>query len=234
MPGYEDYQRLVNYDSANIVTESGTAIEKTKVLGRFFVSRFAFLVGKVQFASQPVEVIVKWFAAETGGEPVGERTFRMDNLTPTSADVCFPHMGPWMSIEYKPESQVTKYTPVVRLLNSNRAMPLGFIPRVPAVVAATPFKLAAKGTKLFRPEVYYAGPATLYVQSSKPAAIAVSLLAMLKGFEYERFDIAFTSTTIGHFPVLLPFTAQEYEFENQGAEEGEYHFAIIPSVTGSS
>lgn len=235
MPGYADYQRTVNYDDPLLLNDLGGAeVEKAQTKGRFDVSRFAYVMGKIQFTKVPVAVRFEWFMAETGGEPIGERLIRLDNLTAVSAQVHMPNMGPWLQVKYEPESAVVKYKPAVRLMPSNRELPFESVPNAPAVLASGAFKLAAKATKLFRPQLYYGGPAMLQAVQLSAGAVSVQANAMLLGFEYERFYTGSNAAGVLVAPITLPFTAQEFTIENGGAAEAEVIFTIIPSITGSN
>ncbi len=235
MPGYADYQRTVNYDEPLFINEVvGGKLEKEVTRGRFDVSRFAYIMGKLQFTGQPVQVTLQWWSAETGGVLIGERVFRMDNKVGVSASLHVPNLGPWLAVVYRPESLVVEYHAVAQLFVSNRIAPYETIPTKPAILVATPFKLASKGAKTFSPEVYYAGPAELYCQVAGTAGFQVALFAMFKGFEYERFDVEATAGGVMIKKVILPFTAWNLSVENNSAAENEYFLTVVPSITGAS
>lgn len=163
MPGYSDYQRIVNWDGPviwEILTKAVTGEAESAIAD---CSRYGYILGRAFLTGEPFRLTFRWFLDEGATKPIGERWVELDPNIGQPAQLRIPNMGPWVQVHLEGKEGASKCTATIRLGLTNRTDPLLVIPRQPLLLARN--KAAADPeADTFYPTDYYAGPALCHIE----------------------------------------------------------------------
>lgn len=231
--GYADWQRLDNWDSAPLFSETNIDIAGTHSSPVLDVSRYAYIGGYDISNANPAVVGFNWFADAAATITLGGVEFLLSPLIQDFAQYRLPNLGPFLQVSW---AQVVAGHPshTCRLIGTNRAHPLEFIPEGPLQYNIQSVALAAGAVVNIYPTDYYAGP--MRVWGFFGAGFQWSLQTLLPDGTWIFIDQSppTTVTTDVSAVTITPRGAWRFQIFNGGGAPFNYSFAAQPSQTGSS
>lgn len=232
--GYNDYQRIINYDGPVLLAETSAKAKGPKTFGPVNVSRWLatqIRVGPKEPARNGL-LTCEWATEKTGGEPLGERQIPFTSHLGIM-QLLVPNLGPWLTVQL--EWGGTGVTFVCSA--SNRLItPAGIVtPTVPVIIPVSTHKLkAAEGVTVY-PASYAAGPIGVRLTASGKAASA-TLEALNPEGEWEAVTVRELAGTLlsESLSLIAPLGAWRLHVVNTAALEAEVTLAAVASPTGAS
>jgi len=235
--GYPDYQRVENWDGVRLLY-FGTLAKHTglQTYGPYFVGQYAALLVSLSKGNKPITVRFTWsYEGEVEvGNPSREISLEPVN-GPARAQLRLPNLGPWVTIEFIPESEATKWEMVAAVLPTNRQYAYESNPVSGLVIPETLKKVKGASEGFWYPEWLWGGPVQAYVNTNKKtgafgveyynvaaAAWKYSVLESLEGKEWYNIK------------AVVPLTAWRVKVYNNPAEEASITVTVAPAVTGST
>lgn len=231
--GYQDWRRVVDWDSPVIIEKSVAELEKLSAFSTpvFNTARFAYLAGLVKTqAAQPHSMTVKWFADQAGTLPLGERIFPLSASIAAAGQVRFANLGPWCQVTLTGKG-VEPLFASLRFFLTNRVQPIDFTPSKNVLVSRVE-KIAVVGKSL-APFAYFAGPVKVFAETLAAATAIIQLRALVLAETQQVLDQFTVPAGPGGFATAEFFApAGAWEINMIPSAETEIRIAVTPSWTG--
>lgn len=230
--GYQDWQRVENWDTGSLWSLAVTNVTANQVSPILDVSRSAYLGGTVSESLSQSRLVLQWFLDAAGTIPVASRSFTLSSTVSQQAQMRVPNLGPFVQLTTVSLTGAA-YSPTVQVFGTNRFHPLEFIPGLPVVLSIVTGALAASATNTYVPSDYYAGPVSL--NTSCANALTVSLQSL--NFAAVWDPVAVWNTAAGanaQQNVIAPPGAWRVQVTNQAASATTVNVHATTSATGSS
>jgi hypothetical protein len=228
--GFKDWQRYQLFDGPQLLELEEHKVNEEPVFGRFQVSRFLSLCGRV--SSSPaagVRMKLTWWSAQTGGVVVGERNVYLFKQLRDWNQINLLHLGPWLEVTFSG----TAGTISCNLFASNRLPEALQVPQ-DAVLCAVAHAFAGAGSISVYPAGYFAGPVQIRLFSQGASLSFVDVeVAQSAVPGYDAVDrVVAPGNALVMQRVVFPLSAMRLGLHCEGAETVE--LVATPFITGSS
>lgn len=234
--GYEDYQRVSNWDAPILGEGTKTSLLENFPLEFKDVSRYAYLYLRIRPTSAEKGLLLlhlDYWNHPLGGLNCGERDIVLTPEIKVPIQIRVPNLGPFVTIRLT-RIEAAGGTCDFQIAPTNRYVPIEVIPSAPTLINEIAKVVLKAGNIKVWPLSYFAGPAVFYFS---PAGEKFSLLLRYvdKLGEFHTFSTlspAAGSNTKEN--VVLPVGAWFAEVLNAGAADSQFDLSLIPSLTGST
>jgi hypothetical protein len=231
--GYDDYQRIANYDSGELYSFTAPPSNSTFDSPVLPVLRWAYLAGSISMNTGPCVLTFTWSDDALGVDVVAQRTIILSQLITNKWQFRLLNLAPYVQIRQAPIG-AANYGSNGRMYGSNRVSTLEAVPNNPILVNAQAV-VCGVGATIFYPTDYYAGAVT--VAYALPAAnMSVGMQLLDTGGAWD--SIFFTPATAGVLQTIVDTVVpagawRSFVINNSGGSQ-TCTVAITPSMTGSS
>lgn len=235
--GYADFQRLENYDSGVLYSDTGTIPNPTFTVGPFDVSRYAYLGGREQSTGGFIKVTINWWQDAAATVLAGSRSYNLTQSTntPNPAQIRFPNLGPFVTLTYtKLGGSVA--THLASIFATNRVYAYEFTPQTPVLIEAVGGTVGAGGLEQFFPASYYAGPIRIWLDVNGTGLGWTLQLETGVGFG-DALEQVNTNTVVGNTAVdtIAPPGAWSISvYSAPAAPQTGFELSVQQSMTGST
>ena len=235
MPGYSDYQRVVNWDGPPFVEINATILLKgVRELGVFDVTRYGYVGGFIggNFIEERgvAKYTLEWFTDEGATHKIGSKVIILNQNVFFGGQLHIPNQGPWLRITV--EVTAAKVKQAIVIFPTNRASPVEFLPFSPVIFRES-IVFGAAEAKAFNPEYLFAGPAQVLMKPTVATTAFMDVEAEVGIGEFVKVDQVLCNggATVSQRIVLAP-TSMRFTVTANAAMT--VAVAITPYTSGSS
>jgi hypothetical protein len=231
--GYDDYQRIQNYDSAILYSFTAPPSNSTLDSAVIPVLRWSYLEGILTPNTNASQLTFTWTSDAAGFDTIGVRKFNISPLITNPMQFRLSNLGPYVQIEQAPIAGLN-WGCSGAMFGGNRQSLLEAIPQQPLVMNVQAATVGAVTQVFFYPTDYFAGPATLWYQSQ----FATGFIALQFLDATGTWDYVWQSATVGALLqntalITLPLGAWRISSQNTTGAAGNFYLGLVHSTTGS-
>lgn len=229
--GYADWQRIDNYDSGALFSESAAPHNGAWNTPAIDVSRYAYLGGYVSVAGVNVSATFRWYIDAALTTQVGERDIAYNSAVTGKQQFRIQNMGPFLQVAFTTITGASSVTQT--LFGTNRVHPLEFIPATGYIWSEVNHSVNTGGVLGVTPTAMYAGPANLFWFSTV-ANWGVQIFQLVPfGTDALLWSV---NTVAGNqnYQIVCPLPSWYVLVANNTGGTNSYDLAITPSITGST
>jgi hypothetical protein len=161
--GYDDYQRIQNYDSAILYSFAAPPSASTLDSPVIPVLRWSYLEGILAPNTNASQLTFTWTADAGGFSTIGVRKFNISPLITNPMQFRLSNLGPYVQVEQAPIAGLP-WGCSGQMFGGNRQSLLEFVPQQPTVLSVQNVNVVAGTSPVWYPTDYYAGPAKIWWQ----------------------------------------------------------------------
>jgi hypothetical protein len=231
--GYDDYQRIQNYDSAILYSFTAPPSNSTLDSAVIPVLRWSYLEGILTPNTNASQLTFTWTSDAAGFDTIGVRKFNISPLITNPMQFRLSNLGPYVQIEQAPIAGLN-WGCSGAMFGGNRQSLLETIPQQPVALSVQNATVNAGTTSFFYPTDYYAGPATLwFVTGYATGGIALQWLDTSNVWEFAWQVLSGGTNFQNTALITIPLGAWRFAVQNTTGGNGNFYMGVAQSNTGS-
>lgn len=229
--GYQDFQRVQNWDSAILYTDNGLSLNPPIGTPILDVSRYAYLAGLDSISAGIAAAGFDWYSDAIGSHTLGHRTVPLSGSMGWPAQYRLPNLGPFVAIVWNsPSGPVPTHSSFI--FATNRFHPLELIPHGVNLIWTQLTAIAAGATLTIYPADYYAGPSLVW--HNMPALLTAQWQYLDQGGTWFNFAQLIGTGANAITNLTMPAGAWRLNLTNNDTVSRSPTLVQTPSLTGSS
>jgi hypothetical protein len=230
--GYDDYQRIANYDSAILYSFVAPPSASTLESSVIPVLRWSYLEGILAPNTNPSLLTFTWTADLAGLSTIGVRTFVISPLVTNPMQFRLSNLGPYVQVQQSPIGGLN-WGCSGQMFGGNRQSLLEAIPQNNVVISQQAAAVGANVTQTIYPTDYYAGPMSVWVLPQM-ASSTVTLVYVSPTVLLPIVQVGMGGTNSeNNFTLVVPLGAWAIQFSNLTAAASTYYMVATTSSTGA-
>jgi hypothetical protein len=232
--GYDDYQRIANYDSEvlySFVAPPSSSSLQSPVLP---VLRWSYLEGTLAPTVNPSALQFVWTSDAAGIDVVGTRQFIVAPAIANPLQFRLSNLGPYVNFEQVPVGGLN-WGCAGSMSGGNRQSLLEAIPTQSVLIDQQAIAIAGNGQATIYPTDYYAGPMSVWFYPQFATGSLV-LLGLTPANTWDNLNVYNNTVANPIVPLtwIAPFGAWRILVGNTTAGASTFYLAVTASATGAA